>query len=148
MSEMKIRKATAADAPALAQLSGQLGYPVEPVTMAKRLERILPRDDHVVFLAETADVVGWTHAGQQEILEVGTLCEIWGLVVADGQRGKGVGRHLIEAVEDWARRRGLAEVCVRSNVIRPESHPFYERIGFARYKTQHAYRKRLDASGI
>jgi GNAT superfamily N-acetyltransferase len=143
MTDLKIRKATAADAPAIARLSGQLGYPVEPAAIAERLGRVLPRDEHVVFVAETAQVVGWTHAAEQEILEVGTLCEIWGLVVADGQRGKGVGRQLIEAVEDWARHRGLTEVSVRSNVIRPESHPFYERIGFARYKTQHAYRKRL-----
>jgi GNAT superfamily N-acetyltransferase len=63
--------------------------------------------------------------------------------VADGQRGKGVGRRLVEAVEQWTLGRGLAEISVRSNVIRPESHPFYERIGFSRYKTQHAYRKRL-----
>jgi GNAT superfamily N-acetyltransferase len=147
VNDLKIRKATAADAPAIAKLSGQLGYPVEAGVLAERLRRILPRDDHVVFVAETAEVVGWIHAGQQEILEVGTLCEIWGLVVADGQRGKGVGRRLIEAVEDWARQRGLTDVSVRSNVIRPESHPFYERIGFARNKTQHAYRKRLDSSG-
>jgi hypothetical protein len=28
-------------------------------------------------------------------------------------------------------------------VARTESHPFYERLGYARAKTQHAYRKRL-----
>ncbi len=143
MTDLNIRKATAADATAIAKLSGQLGYPADAAAMTERLGRILPRNDHVVFVAETTEIVGWTHAGQHEILEAGTLCEIWGLVVANGQRGQGVGRRLIEAVEDWARQRGLTDVSVRSNVIRPESHPFYERIGFARYKTQHAYRKRL-----
>ena len=39
--------------------------------------------------------------------------------------------------------RGLGEVSVRSNVIRAESHPFYERLGYVRFKTQHAYRKRI-----
>jgi GNAT superfamily N-acetyltransferase len=143
MADLTIRKATADDATAIAKLSGQLGYPAKPAVMTERLGRVLQRDDHVVFVAEISEVVGWTHAGEHEILEVGPLCEIWGLVVADGQRGKSIGRRLVEAVEDWARRRGLTEVSVRSNVIRPESHPFYERIGFARYKTQHAYRKRL-----
>jgi hypothetical protein len=28
-------------------------------------------------------------------------------------------------------------------VTREESHPFYERLGYTRVKTQHAYRKRL-----
>jgi hypothetical protein len=37
-------------------------------------------------------------------------------------------------------------MAVRSNVTRTESHPFYERLGYARVKTQHAYRKRLGLS--
>jgi len=138
-----IRKATVDDAPAIAQLSGELGYPVNAGTMRERLERILERDEHVVFVSETTEVVGWIHAAEHELLEIGKHCEICGLVVGSGQRGKGIGRHLIEAVEEWAPRRGLKQIYVRSNVIRPESHPFYERLGFDRYKTQHAYRKRL-----
>jgi hypothetical protein len=38
-------------------------------------------------------------------------------------------------------------VSLRSNIVRPESHAFYEKIGYARFKTQHAYRKRLRDSG-
>ena len=143
MNPLKIRKATTNDAPSIAQLSGQLGYPVETLVMRDRLTRFLKLEEHAVFVAETSDVLGWIHAAEHELLEVGNHCEIWGLVVAGGQRGKGVGRRLIEAVEEWARDRGLDEVTVRSNVIRPESHPFYERLGFTRYKTQHAYRKGL-----
>ena len=140
---LKIRKASADDAPAIAQLSGQLGYPVEADVMRERLERFLQLEEQVVFVAETTEVVGWIHGTENELLEVGRHAEIWGLVVADGQRGKGVGRQLIDAVEQWTRSRGLDEISVKSNVIRPESHPFYERLGFTRYKTQHAYRKRL-----
>ena len=140
---MTIRKANTNDADRVAELSGQLGYPVGAELMAQRLERILQRAEHVVFVAETTEVVGWIHAAEQEILETGTVCEIWGLVVAANERGKGVGRRLIEAAEEWALSRGLNQISLRSNVIRPESHPFYERIGFIRYKTQHAYRKRL-----
>ena len=143
MNTLNIRKATVADAPAIAQLSGELGYPVNAGTMRERLERILERDEHVVFVAETTEVAGWIHAAEHELLEIGKHCEICGLVVGSGQRGQGIGRHLIEAVEEWAPGRGLKQISVRSNVIRPESHPFYERLGFDRYKTQYAYRKRL-----
>jgi GNAT superfamily N-acetyltransferase len=143
VNTLKIRKATADDALTIAQLSGQLGYPVEAHVMRERLERFLQLEEHAVFVAETTKVIGWIHGAEYELLEVGRHAEIWGLVVADGQRGKGVGRQLIDAVEQWARDRGLDEISVRSNVIRPESHPFYERLGFTRYKTQHAYRKRL-----
>jgi GNAT superfamily N-acetyltransferase len=58
-------------------------------------------------------------------------------------RGRGVGRRLVTAVEQWAMTRGLEQMAVRSNIRRAESHPFYERLGYLRTKTQHAYRKRL-----
>ena len=140
---MNIRKATAADATVVAGLSGQLGYPVNADVMAARLGRILQRDDHVVFVAEETEVLGWIHVAEQEILETGRLAEVWGLVVSDQHRRRGIGGRLIEAAEAWTRARGLEQISLRSNVIRPESHPFYERLGFTRYKTQHAYRKRL-----
>ena len=143
VSDVNIRKAAIADAAAIARLSETLGYPVSAAIMAERLARVLDRDEHVVFVVDTTEVVGWIHAAEQEILEVDRFCEIWGLVVADGQRGKGIGRRLIDAVDQWALGRGLNTILVRSNIVRPESHPFYERVGFARYKTQHAYRKHL-----
>jgi len=144
MNELIIRKAKIADATRMAELSGTLGYPVSAQTMEQRLRRVLALETHSVFVAErNGEVVGWTHGAEAETLELGCRCEIWGLVVAENERGRGVGRRLIEAVEKWARDRGLENISVRSNVVRPESHPFYERIGYTRYKTQHAYRKAL-----
>ena len=96
-------------------------------------------------IAESAQggVVGWIHSAEQDILEVGRSCEIVGLVVAADQRRHGIGRHLVDRVEQWAFERGLKHVSVRSNVARTESHLFYERVGYARVKTQHAYRKHI-----
>jgi GNAT superfamily N-acetyltransferase len=149
MSKVNIRRATTNDAAAVAKLSGTLGYPVEAEAMARRLAGILAQETHAVFVVEAAgEVVGWIHGAEQEMLEFDRRCEILGLVVDASQRGQGVGRRLVEAVEDWARTRGLNDVSVRSNVIRPESHPFYERIGYVRVKTQHAYRKRLRDTGF
>src|SRR4051812_5781681 len=146
MREIIIRPASIDDSERVAELSGTLGYPVSCETMRERLSRFLALDTHTILVAETSgQVVGWAHGAEQELLESGTRCEIVGLVVGEGQRGLGVGRRLVEAIEQWARGRGLNDVFVRSNVIRPESHPFYERIGYARYKTQHAYRKSLQA---
>jgi GNAT superfamily N-acetyltransferase len=146
MDELIIRKATIDDAVGVAKLSATLGYPVTAEAMEQRLTRVLKLETHSVLVAErNGEIVGWTHGAEQEMLELDRRCEIWGLVVAENERGRGVGRRLIEAIEDWARDRGLADMSVRSNVIRPESHPFYERIGYTRYKTQHAYRKRLQS---
>jgi GNAT superfamily N-acetyltransferase len=99
-----------------------------------------------VLVAEIAPrgVVGWIHGAEQELLDSGPRCEITGLVVDPEARGSGVGRTLVAALERWALARGLRLIAVRSNVVRAESHPFYERLGFVRAKTQHAYRKQLS----
>lgn len=145
MTELITRKAKLSDAARLAELSETLGYPVEPEAIRRRLERLSAKPDHVVLVAEVSAhlVVGWIHAAEHDILEVGSFCEILGLVVAVDQRGAGIGKRLLKQVEQWALGRGLGEVSVRSNITRAESHPFYERLGFVRVKTQHAYRKRI-----
>jgi ribosomal protein S18 acetylase RimI-like enzyme len=140
-----IRRATANDAPRLAELSAVLGYPVETEVMARRLARLLAHPQHLVLVAETSDnlVVGWIQGREQDVLVADCFGEIVGLVVAADHRGRGLGRRLVEEVERWARTRGFAWVSVRSNIVRTESHPFYERAGYIREKTQHAYRKYL-----
>jgi GNAT superfamily N-acetyltransferase len=144
MERVKIRNATMNDAARLAELNGVLGYPVDEETMAGRLEGLLKSETDTILVADDdGTVVGWIHGGIQEILAVGRMGEICGLVVADGERGRGVGRKLTNAIEEWVRSRGLEAVTVRSNVVRPESHAFYERVGYLRFKTQHAYRKAL-----
>lgn len=140
---MIIRKARLSDASQLAELSKVLGYPVESEILRSRIKRILSREDHHLLVGESrpGEVAGWIHAAEQDVLESGRSCEILGLVVAANQRGRGVGRRLIEGVEQWASNRGLKRLSVRSNVSRTESHPFYERLGFVRVKSQHAYTK-------
>ena len=145
--DSSLRPAAPADAPAIAALSGTLGYPAATDEVARRLERILARSDHVVLVCADDDrVLGWVHAAELDVLEYGTRCDILGLVVDSSCRRGGVGRRLVGAAEEWARARGLEQMAVRSNVARSESHPFYERLGYVRAKTQHAYRKRLADS--
>jgi GNAT superfamily N-acetyltransferase len=142
-----VRRAAATDAARLAVLSAELGYPAPAEALADRLDSLLRRDSDIVLVAERADggVVGWVHGSEQLLLESGRRCELLGLVVDGRHRGLGVGRLLVTAVEQWAWERGLDQMAVRSNVTRSESHPFYERLGYVRVKTQHAYRKRLAA---
>ena len=51
-------------------------------------------------------------------------------------QGMGIGRKLIKYVEQWAWENGQAKVIIRSNVIRSESHRFYENLGYAVVKKQ------------
>lgn len=145
MQTLTIRSAVLADAARIAELAGVLGYENAAAETAERLEHLLPRDEDAVLVAVNGEgvVVGWIHGSIHVLVEAERRCEILGLVVDAGYRGAGVGRQLVEALEIWARERDLPMVTVRSNVVRQESHPFYERLGFDRVKTQHAYRKAL-----
>jgi GNAT superfamily N-acetyltransferase len=144
-ASLTIRQPVAEDAPRLASLSSELGYPATGAEITARLARLLGRADHCLRVAESpsGEAIAWIHAHEQAILESAPWCEIAGLVVDPAHRGEGAGRALVTAVEAWARERGLAVVKVRSNVVRQESHPFYQRLGFDRIKTQHVYRKPL-----
>ncbi|MGH8033103.1 MAG: GNAT family N-acetyltransferase [Luteimonas sp.] len=148
MDSAAIRTATAADAGEIARLSAQLGYPAETGVFAQRLTRLLASARHAVFVAVDARdrrrLHGLITAEHRLTLGLGEGVEIIGLVVDAAARRGGVGRALVDAAEGWARRAGSAEVFLRSNVIRPEAHPFYEGIGYLRTKTQHVYLKRLS----
>lgn len=145
---LALRPARVADAAGIASLSAALGYPADPDRIAARLTRLLAREDQriLVGMLDQDLPAGWIHGAVQEPLESGPVCEILGLVVAERARGQGIGRALVEAIGQWARELGLP-LSVRSNVTRLESHPFYERLGFVRVKTQHAYRRTPAAGG-
>lgn len=103
------------------------------------IRRADPRD--AAGIALLSGVLGYPVEAATIAERLGRRCAILGLVVAAGYRGRGVGRRLAEAAARWAKERGLDEMSVRSNVVRAEAHPFYERLGYSRIKTQHAYRK-------
>ncbi|CAN5781327.1 GNAT family N-acetyltransferase [soil metagenome] len=141
---MLIRPATIADAPDIARLANQLGYPVSDQQIAGRLTRLLGSAAHFIAVAAMPpSLVGWVAAERRLLLESGERVELVGLVVASTARRAGIGRALVQAAEAWAVAQKLRVISVRSNVARAESHPFYERLGYTRTKTQHAYSKQL-----
>jgi GNAT superfamily N-acetyltransferase len=142
---LNIRRAKSADSARLAILCTELGYPATASAMKARLSRLTPLADHAVFVAETAEseVIGWLHATVCFLLEVPRRAEVNGLVVGEEERSKGAGARLLDAAEDWARKKKCLSMSVRSNVIRDRAHAFYERHGYEHYKTQKAFRKLL-----
>jgi ribosomal protein S18 acetylase RimI-like enzyme len=69
--------------------------------------------------------------------------EIWGLVVDSRHRGNRIGQRLMDAAEAWARERGVTTMRLYTNVLRTDTHRFYERLGFERVKTSYTYTKTL-----
>lgn len=145
---IRLRRMAMHDAPAVAALSGELGYPSELARMVARLNVVLEREDHASFVATRGEtILGWGHAFVCHFVESDAFVEIGGLVVGEAARGQGVGSKLLEAIAGWARTQGVAEVRVRSNIKRPRAHAFYEARGFAETKAQLVFARSLLAAG-
>jgi GNAT superfamily N-acetyltransferase len=143
----QIRRAQISDASEIARLSNSLGYPAECEEITNRLELLLSNAFHFVVVAQSPDaagLVGWLAAERRITLESGIKFEIVGLVVDEIKRRSGVGRALVQAVERWVLVQDGTNIVVRSNILRLESHGFYESLGYIRKKSQHVYGKRLS----
>jgi GNAT superfamily N-acetyltransferase len=145
-----IRPARPDDAPELAALAGELGYPSTAAELARRLAPLLADPAQAVLVAvDDADrAVGWTHVVVRRQLDSDDWVEVAGLVVTEGQRGAGVGAALLVAAERWAVAHSLPLVQLRSNVIRERAHRFYRRQGYEPVKSQLLFRRRVDGTTI
>ncbi len=140
----EIRPARSSDAPALTQLTRELGYDASQAVISARLMTLLTSERYEILVAEgESGLLGWVVVERRIALEFGERAELTGLVVSSEARRSGVGRGLVTGAENWARRRGLATVFVRADVTREAPHPFYESLGYHREKTQHVYEHKL-----
>ena len=112
--------AQAEDAPRLAEMAGQLGYPATTEQVGAGLGLIQEDENHRVFVVECREVwaVGWAHVYVCQGLLADRQAELGGFVVDEAYHGRGVGRLLMERVERWAHRQKGSTVHVRSNVVR------------------------------
>ncbi len=139
-----IRAAELTDAAAIAGLSGQLGYAASRDAIEHRLTALIHHDEHCVYVAIVDDTIaGWIHGCYTLRVESDSFVEIGGLVVHEAYRNRGIGRQLVDTVIRWAEAQQCRQIRVRCNVIRRESHRFYERIGFSERKQQKIFDKLL-----
>jgi GNAT superfamily N-acetyltransferase len=140
---MTIRTARLEDAPAIAGLATQLGYPTSAEQAEARLRDVLSRSDGAVLVAEGEDgtVIGWAQIVGAWRVANDPSAEIVAMVVDESHRSRGVGAALVKAAIDWADGHGFRTIRVRSNTVRERTHAFYERLGFKRTKTQVAFAK-------
>ncbi|MEM9998584.1 MAG: GNAT family N-acetyltransferase [Bacteroidota bacterium] len=135
---MTIRRATLLDARALADLSGELGYPSSEADLRARLEPLLRAEDNAVFVAIDASsrILGWIHVFVAHRVESDSFAEIGGLVVRETDRRRGIGQRLVVRAEAWAATRNVGKLRVRSRTERDGALAFYAGLGFAAAKQQ------------
>lgn len=143
--EAVIRVARLEDAPAMAHLAGELGYPTTTQELTNRLTAILGMPDHAVYVAEVCgqQVIGWTHVHGMHLIEAVDFADLGGLIINASFRSQGIGKQLLEAAESWTISQGYAYLRVRSNILRERAHRFYHRAGYRVVKSQHVFIKFL-----
>ncbi|HZD44505.1 MAG TPA: GNAT family N-acetyltransferase, partial [Acidobacteriaceae bacterium] len=119
-----------------AQLSTELGYPVGARALLTRMQQMAGDRNRAVLVAcLDGEVVGWIDLSVEYHLQSEPAALIGGLVVSEAVRGRGIGRQLCVAAEDWACGLGIPRLRVRSNAVRERAHAFYLRDGYTRVKT-------------
>lgn len=144
MNTLVVRSMISADAEAVARLGAELGYSFTEAQASARITDFAADPRHCLLVAEREGVViGWIHAHDRRLLQAPREVEIDGLVVAAEAQRSGVGRRLVDEIEQWAREEGHDRVRVRSNVTREGAHEFYPALGFLPIKDSRVYVKRL-----
>jgi len=140
---VSIREALPADAGRIVALASQLGYDVPLQHVERLLKRSRPDSVILVAVVPRAGVVGWTMVTQEETLIASRRADLHGLVVEDEFRGQRIGELLMQAAEEWGRKRKCSTLRLLSNVTRERAHGFYLRLGYEIIKTEHVFQKPL-----
>jgi predicted N-acetyltransferase YhbS len=127
-----IRVATQADAAAIAELLGELGYPSTAAQAAKRLSRLGGKTDPVFVATDDGRVVGLVAVHLSHMLHLdSTWSRVTTLVVAGTHRRRGVGEALLAHAEQCALAAGATGVELTCGERRKDAHRFYVRHGYA-----------------
>ena len=139
-SSVILRSPSPGDLAGFAEFLAELGYPASPEAVERRLARLTESPDVLVLAAESsAEPVGLVTAHLVQVIHVDEpVAMLTALVVSDRHRGRGVGRLLVDAVENWAQHRGARRVSITTGLAREGAHAFYERLGY-----QHTGRRYL-----
>ncbi|HSY82036.1 MAG TPA: GNAT family N-acetyltransferase [Gemmatimonadaceae bacterium] len=126
-----VRPATEADAASMSVLFAQFEHPTPAEPIPARLARLLSHDGQALVASDDTGLLGIaTTQIVWSLVEDAPRALLTALVVRDDTRGRGVGRALVTAVEQWARERGADRVVVTTALRRAGAHAFYERVGF------------------
>ena len=141
-----IRTLTPNDAPALYEIfTSSLGYACETSVIRSRIEE-LAHDPRFICLAwqdANGCVRGFIHAMRYDTLHSTGGWDVISLAVAPKHQNEGIGRELLFACEEEARKRGGTYVRLNSRMERMAAHGFYEHVGYTCNKIQKRFVKQL-----
>ena len=144
-----IRSVQVKDAGQIRDLCHQaLGYDSTLEKVTAQIDKFnSPVSDHFCFVYEedqTGNILGYVEAEVYESLYSDAGLNILGLAVFPSAQGRGIGRQLMERVENLAKSKHYAFIRLNSASHRKEAHIFYEHIGYEGNKTQKRFLKIMN----
>lgn len=132
MIDLTIATVTATDAADIRDLLIELGYQMSVRDISAKLDDLGDHHYDRVLIARSGDrAVGLGALHVLPVIHVpGSLGRITALVVSEAVRGHGVGRLIVEILEDAAMKAGCTRMEVTSGDHRPGAHEFYQRLGY------------------
>lgn len=133
------------DVEALSRINTQaLGYSFSIEKTAQQLVKLI-QDSHHFFIGfedvKSHQLLGYVHAEVYQSLYSEPGFNVLALAVLPDQQGKGIGKILLQGLEEEAKRRGYAFIRLNSADYRTEAHAFYEHVGYSSDKLQKRFIK-------
>jgi GNAT superfamily N-acetyltransferase len=130
--DRSVRPARFADAPALARLLTELGYPQDAEQARAQLATWAGDPRGTVLVADSdGSPAGFVAAyAIRRMDRPDSFARVVALAVDPGRQRSGLGRRLLAAVEAWARETGCGEIEITSSRSREDAHAFYRALGF------------------
>lgn len=120
----------------MSRLFAELGYDVPVDALVQRLQAFHAPGEGVLVAEDPSSpgrLVGTATLHLTPVLHrAGPVGRVSALVVDEAMRGKGIGRALMQAAEQWAAERDCVLMEVTSNMRRGDAHRFYEGLGYER----------------
>ena len=135
-----LRDLKTTDVAAICEINKEaLGYVFSLEETASQLAR-LSKDSHHFLLGYEDDasheLLGYVHAEVYESLYSNAGFNILALAVLPQRQGKGIGKALLEGLEQETKKRGYNFIRLNSADHRLGAHAFYEKVGYTCDKTQ------------
>jgi len=135
-----LRDLKTTDVAAICEINKEaLGYSYSLEETASQLAK-LSQDSHHYLLgfedSTSHDLLGYVHAEVYESLYSKPGFNILALAVLPQMQGKGIGKALLEGLEQEAKKRGYNFIRLNSADHRLGAHAFYEKVGYTCDKVQ------------
>ena len=143
------REINITDTPEVAEIcKAALGYDVDLENIKRQIEKLTnDKKQHIIIGYEDENIrkiIGFVHAQMYESFYSDLGLNILGLAVSPDFQGRGIGRKLMNKLEEYAVDNNISFIRLNSALKREAAHKFYEHIGYNCDKVQKRFIKLFE----